>query len=122
RSSDLNMYRRITAQRMIVEENKSALIPALIDIVQSNESDFGVVHALWALEGLGAMDGSQEEALTALHSALNYISYAVQRAALAILPKSEISSDQIAQSGFLTHDSPQVRLDAILKAGELPDT
>ena len=117
-----NMFWRTTAQRLIVEENKSTLIPALIDIVQSNESDFGVVHALWALEGLGAMDGSQEEALTALHSALNYNSYAVQRAALAILPKSEISSDQIAQSGFLTHDNPQVRLAAILKAGELPET
>lgn len=119
-----NMFWRTMAQRIIVEEGYASLIPDLLKMVQNKTkgSDFATVHALWTLEGLKAFDGSSHEALETLYDALSHPSYAVQKAALEILPISSESSNQLAKSGALAHENSQVRLAALLKAGQLPET
>ena len=65
-----NGWWRNTAQKLIVLKNEKSIVPDLVDIVEGNESwlarllhsdkDFGIerLHALWTLEGLGAIDKS----------------------------------------------------------------
>ena len=76
-----NMFWRQTAQRLIVENQLTNLIPELIKMAGKDESGLngGALHALWALDGLGALDGSNTEANTALSSALGSRSDAVKK-------------------------------------------
>lgn len=120
-----NMFWRTTAQRMIVEEEKSSLIPDLIQLANGTNnkvSDVSSLHALWTLDGLGALSGSYPNANAAVNDALSADSYAVNRAAVSLLPLSSESSELLAESGLLSHSDPQVRLAAVLKAGELPES
>ncbi len=125
-SSD-NMFWRTTAQRLIVEGMKTSLVPDLIALVENaidnqDQPAYGAAHALWTLEGLNVLNEANPKALNALHNALSHQSFTVQRAALEILPSTRESSDLVARSGLLTDEDPQVRLAAILKAGQLPET
>ncbi|MBY5960145.1 ThuA domain-containing protein [Membranicola marinus] len=119
-----NMFWRTNAQRIIVEENKTDLIPELIALASSDDGvpEHTRLHALWTLNGLGAYGGSFPDADAALINGLSSDSYAVNRAALALLPLSAEGSEHLAESGLLSHSDPQVRLAAILKAGELPES
>lgn len=119
-----NMFWRTTAQRIIVEEGYESLIPDLIQLAKStsSKSEQAVAYALWTLNGLNAFESNHAEAFEALYAGLSHPSFVVQKAALEILPVSEESSDQLAKSGLLTHEDPRVRLAALLKAGELPET
>ncbi len=117
-----NMFWRITAQRMIVEENKTDLIPELIELSGSDKNKFSAVHALWALKGLGALDGTNKDASAAAIKALASKSSAVKRAALSLIPDSEAGSDLLALSSLIQDADLHIRLAAILRAGELPET
>ncbi len=123
-----NMFWRTTAQRLIVENKKVSLIPDLINMAGSNETqdktglNAAALHALWTLDGLGALNGSNAEANEVVTKALNSSSYAVKRAALALLPSTKESSESLAQSGLLSSSDAQVKLAAVLRAGELPES
>lgn len=121
-----NMFWRTTAQRLIVESNKVALIPQLIALadndMQGNKKNERTVHALWTLDGLGAFQGLYPEANEVLLKSLQSNSYAVLRAALALLPLTPENSDNLAGSGLLSHADARVRLVALLKAGDLPES
>ncbi len=123
-----NMFWRTTAQRLIVEGEKTVLIPDLIALAENennaykNGLNFGAVHALWTLDGLGALDGSYPEATAAVQKALSSNSYAVIRAALALLPATKESSESLTKSELLSNEDPWVRLAAVLKAGQLPES
>ncbi|MBX3238666.1 MAG: ThuA domain-containing protein [Chitinophagaceae bacterium] len=123
-----NQFWRVTAQRLIVEENKKELVPDLIKMAvdesrtDKNGLNAPALHALWTLKGLGALDGSNVEASEAVVKGLSGKSFAVKRAALALLPETTESSEKLASSGLLTDPDPQVRLAAILRAGELPES
>ncbi|RTE53580.1 hypothetical protein EHW67_11285 [Arenibacter aquaticus] len=121
-----NMFWRTTAQRLIVENKKVSLIPDLIELAADNNNKSGLnasaLHALWTLKGLGALSGSNDEANQLAVGALNSSSYAVQRAALALLPTTRESSKILAQSGVLNSPDAQIKLAAILRAGELPES
>jgi uncharacterized protein len=117
-----NLFWRITAQRLIVEENKTDLIPALIKLAGSDINEFSAVHALWSLKGLGVLDGSNTVASTAAIKALTAKSNAVKRAALSLLPDSELGSDELAKSSLMLDVDLHIRLAAMLRAGELPET
>ena len=113
-----NMFWRTTAQRLIVEEKKTDLIPELIRLTENNEA---ALHALWTLDGLGALNGDHQDANTAVINSLTKGNYGVQRAALALLPNSEEGSQQLLNSGLLNSANLQLRLAALLRAGELPE-
>lgn len=123
-----NLFWRTTAQRLIVEGKKTVLIPELIKMADDDTMidrsglNAGALHALWTLNGLGALSGKNPGADAAVVKALSSGSYAVKRAAIALLPTTVAGSGVLSKSGLLTDPDPQIRLAAILKASELPES
>jgi putative membrane-bound dehydrogenase-like protein len=56
--SNGNLWWRITAQRLLVERQDRAVVPALEELSRDAHSDFGRLHALGTLEGLGALNAA----------------------------------------------------------------
>ena len=61
-SSD-NMFWRLTAQRLLVERGQKDVVPQLLALVRNPAVDAigingGALHALWTLDGLGALAGA----------------------------------------------------------------
>lgn len=119
-----NMFWRTTAQRLIVENKITDLIPELIELAGSKSKGLngGAIHALWTLDGLGALDGSNAQASAAVEQALSNPSDGVKRAGLALLPETEAGSELLVSAGLLASDNLHIRLAAALRAGELPET
>ncbi len=123
-----NLFWRITAQRLVVEGNKTALIPELIklagDDTKTDKTGLNApaLHALWTLDGLGTINGTNGEANEVAKKGLASTSFAVKRAALALLSDSAEGGELLATSGLLVSEDPQVRLAAILRAAELPES
>ena len=74
------------------------------------------------MDGLGALDGSNEVANEAAAKALNSADDGVQRAAIALLPTTDVGSELMVSSGVLEARNLHVRLAAMLRASELPET
>jgi glucose/arabinose dehydrogenase/mono/diheme cytochrome c family protein len=53
-----NGWWRDTAQQLLVLKQDKSVVPALQRIVRSSPSLFGRFHAMWTLEGLGALDAA----------------------------------------------------------------
>ena len=51
-----NGWWRTNAQRLLVDRNNDATVPALADMAKSSSSPLGRLHALWTLEGMGRLD------------------------------------------------------------------
>lgn len=51
-----NGWRRDSAQKLLVLRQDKSVVPALLEIVRKSGSRVGRFHALWTLEGLGALD------------------------------------------------------------------
>gem|GEM_PF-510529 len=122
-----NMFWRTMAQRLIVENKKVSLIADLINLAGNNEVDksglnAGALHAMWTLKGLGALNGANSAANEVVIEGLTNSSYAVKRAALALLPLTKESSESLAASGLISSSDPQIKLAALLRAGELPES
>jgi putative membrane-bound dehydrogenase-like protein len=116
-----NMFWRTTAQRLIVENNLQKLIPSIKELISDKTMDSegfngAAMHALYTLQGLNALDEDL------INSALNSKSGTVQKAAMALLPESVESSNKLAASGLLSSDNLHLRLAAILRSSELPET
>ncbi|PWV56495.1 c-type cytochrome [Chitinophaga sp. S165] len=75
-----NGWVRDKAQQMIVDNHYTSLAPALKERLQRGDSVNGQIHALWTLEGLGALQLS--DVMVMLHQHNPYI----QAQALAALP------------------------------------
>jgi putative membrane-bound dehydrogenase-like protein len=122
-----NMFWRLHAERLLVQGGKTEAVPALLKLsadpgVDAINLNTGVIHALWALQGLGALDGSNAGATAAATAALKHASAGVRRNALAVLPRGEASAASLIGSGVLTDPDTQVRLAALLALAEMrPD-
>ncbi|MGH7471752.1 MAG: PVC-type heme-binding CxxCH protein, partial [Longimicrobiales bacterium] len=137
-----NMFWRMMAQQRLVERKQAAVVPALIRLLNDQTVDalglnVGALHALWTLDGLGAITGNAE-ALKAARGALSHPSASLRRAALQVLPRNAQLADDIFAAGILPdRTSPhaveytvpttvlqdadaQVRLTALLALSELP--
>lgn len=114
-----NMFWRTTAQRLIVENKKTELIPDIIKLAKQNNTT--ALHALWTLDGLNVTKNNKEVQELVVSSLKNG-TYAIQRAALELLPNTLESSKLLEESGLLTSKDLQVQLAAILRANELPET
>ncbi len=53
-----NGWWRDTAQQLLVERQDKSVVPALVTMVKSSDNLLARVHALWTLEGLGALDAA----------------------------------------------------------------
>ncbi|SMO73624.1 PVC-type heme-binding CxxCH protein [Fodinibius sediminis] len=51
-----NLWWRRTAQRLLVDRKDAAAVPLLEDMVRSSKMPEARLHALWTLEGLGALE------------------------------------------------------------------
>jgi mono/diheme cytochrome c family protein len=54
--TDTNGWWRDTAQRLLVLKQDKSVVPALQQLARSSNSLVGRFHAIWTLEGLGALD------------------------------------------------------------------
>lgn len=53
--ANANAWWRINAQRLLVDRADRNNIPALLQMAAQQQSDMGRLHALWTLEGMGAL-------------------------------------------------------------------
>jgi putative membrane-bound dehydrogenase-like protein len=122
-----NMFWRKHAQRRLVERGQLDVVPQLIELASDRSVDAiglnaGVIHALWTLHGLGALDGSQPSATAAAVSALTHPSAGVRRNAVQVLPANTDSVEQLLATNLLDDPDAQVRLAALLALADLPPT
>ncbi len=118
-----NMFWRLHAQRLLVERRKKDVVPALIDLVKDNAVDAiglnaAAIHALWTLQGLGAI-GEDEAAATAVVAALGHPSAGVRRNAVQVLPDD---SKATRAAALVSDPDPQVRLAALLALADAPES
>src|SRR5690606_24160382 len=78
------------------------------------------VHALWALHGLGAFEATNVEAIKVATTALSHPASGVRKAALAVLPNSQATTQAIKTAGLTQDKDLNVRMHAILKLAEVP--
>lgn len=120
-----NMFWRLTAQRLIVEQQNTEVIPDLYKIIADQSVDkIGLnapaVNALWTLHGLGQLDGSNKEASMLVEKALRHPSAAVRKNALRVLPSNQESLRAILGSGILDDSDMHTRKFAFLALSEMP--
>ncbi|HZT82882.1 MAG TPA: PVC-type heme-binding CxxCH protein, partial [Gemmataceae bacterium] len=119
-----NLFWRRHAQRLLVERGKLDVLPALVKAAGDASTDEiglnpGVIHALWTMHGLGALDGKHPEATAAAVAGLKHRSAGVRRNAAAVLPRDEASVQALLASGVLDDPDAQVRLAALLALAEM---
>jgi putative membrane-bound dehydrogenase-like protein len=120
-----NQFWRMHAQRLLDERGKTDIVPALIERVNDRSVDAtglnaGAIHAMWAMQGLGALDGPDAAAAVAVVAALKHPSAGVRRNAVQVLPRGGRSAEAVLSAGLLTDPDPQVRLAAMLALADLP--
>ena len=119
-----NMFWRMTAQRLLVERGNPDVVPDLIKLTQDKTLDaVGLtpcaIHALWTLQGLGALDGKNTDAVEAAEACLTHPSAGVRRNAVMVLPRCTACIEHLVAAKVTTDKDPQVRLAAFLAIAEL---
>jgi putative membrane-bound dehydrogenase-like protein len=122
-----NLFWRRHAQRLLVERGKKDVLPALIEAARDPGVDeiglnAGVIHALWTIHGLGALDGANPDATAAAFAALKHRSAGVRRNAVQVLPRDAKSVAAILSAGLTQDPDAQVRLLALLALADQPAT
>jgi putative membrane-bound dehydrogenase-like protein len=121
-----NQLWRMHAQRLIVERGNRDVVPELIRLVGDRSVDeIGLnapsIHAVWALRGLGALEGpDSERAVEAVTAVLKHPSAGVRRNAILALPRDARSTASVLTSGALSDKDPQVVLAALLALADMP--
>jgi hypothetical protein len=121
-----NMFWRLTAQRLLVEQDAQDVLPSLYALVRDESLDAvgnnpGALHALWTLQGLGAFDGSNDEALAVALDALHHPASGVRRAALMVLPRTQAVQDAILGAGMLPDPEVAGDMDYVINPGVLQE-
>jgi putative membrane-bound dehydrogenase-like protein len=108
-----NGWHRFTAQRLLVEKQDQSAVPLLKALAAESASPQGRLHALWALEGLGALEPALvRQALSDEHPRVRENAI---RMAEAFLP--ELANVLMARQN---DEDPRVRFQFILTLGLLP--
>ncbi|WP_198674165.1 PVC-type heme-binding CxxCH protein [Chitinophaga alhagiae] len=102
-----NMLWRTTAQRLLVERGQTDVLPQLAALTQKDGP--AALHALWAIDGLGATAKDNTVA-----AALKHKNPAVRKAAIQILSKYNWTETQIIGSGILQDPDANTRLAALV--------
>jgi putative membrane-bound dehydrogenase-like protein len=111
-----NLFWRETAQRLIVDNKRMDTVAALKAAVKEKDGRPTAIHALWALQGLGALDRD-------LHrSALQAKDPALRRNAVRALESSEAGSKLFFESAVVNDPDLQTRLAAFVKLAQFPTT
>jgi hypothetical protein len=121
--SNDNLFWRLHAQRLLVERGKTDVVPELVKLVRGRAIDAigldpGATHALWTLQGLGALkEGDGRDAAVA---ALKHPSAGVRRNAALVLSQDDDAAAQVLAAGLLKDDEPLVRLAALEAIADAP--
>ena len=115
--ADPNGWRRITAQRVLVERGDSSVAPALRGMARSYADDRARLHALWTLDGLHAADRATLE--TALADGSAAVRAAAVRIAEPLLAQGDTMLSGAVQRLVADRD-PGVRRQFAASMGELP--
>jgi uncharacterized protein len=105
-----NMFWSLTAQRLIVDNKIKDVTPPLKKRVASGTGGTGAIHALWSLEGIGALDKDTHQ------RALLDKDPGLRRNAIRALPANEagrqlfFSSPVIQDSDLITREAAFVKL------------
>jgi putative membrane-bound dehydrogenase-like protein len=118
-----NLFWRMTAQRLLVEKGSLDVLPDLYKLAEDQSVDefgynYAATHALWAIDGLGALT-KEDKADDVVTRALKHKSPGVRKAAIQILSKSGWSADDVIKSGVLEDEDPNTRLAAIVSVTEI---
>jgi len=113
--SSPNLWWRTTAQRLLVERQDKAAVPRLKDQAINGREPLGRLHALWTLQGLGALDESLVlKSLADPHPG-------IRENALILSESFDLPKSKSLQSKILAladDPSPRVRFQAALTIGE----
>jgi mono/diheme cytochrome c family protein len=116
RLSHPNSFWRDAAQRTLVERGDTAVAAAVRAVARSGNSPLGRVHALWTLEGLGALD------LETVRASLDHEDPIVRTMAIRLAERflpGDGRAGLISRLLALAADtSPAVQLQAVLSLGE----
>lgn len=113
--SHKNAWWRMNAQRMLVDQQPKNLIPALKDLAISGESPMGRLHAIWTLQGMGALD--QKTVLGSLKDPVPGIrENAVKLSELFLATSPELAPQLLA---LKDDPDPKVRFQLMLTLGDI---
>jgi putative membrane-bound dehydrogenase-like protein len=104
----------LTAQRLIVDNKKSDVATSLRKRVTSSAGGTGAIHALWALEGIGALDKQTHQ------KALLDKDAAVRRNAIRALPANDQGRQLFFSSAVIQDPDLLTREAAFVKLAEFP--
>ena len=122
--SNTNMFWRLTAQRLLVENGDAAVLPALYKIIQTTQADAAgidapAIHALWTMQGLNALNGTNKQATDVAFRALTHANAGVRRAAVQALPHTPATVQAMINAGSFKDPDLRVRLAAVLAATDV---
>ena len=108
-----NGWWRDTAQRMLIVKGDKSVVPALTKMAESHANPLARIHALWTLEGLGAL--TPEFALARLKDTHAQVRAQVIRASESVIKSSKDTAPLVAAIRELTKESdPTVVLQSIM--------
>lgn len=116
--SDDNLFWRLTAQRLLIEEFPTSAKDDLIQLVSASKMDeeglnAPAIHALWALHSISNME-RDESIRPVFINALSNSSAGVRKAAIQALPKMKWSDQAITESDLLKDEDNGVQLQALV--------
>ena len=118
--SNDNLFWRMTAQRLLVERNNKDVLPDLTRLA-SSDHETAAIHALWTIDGLGAVKPNTE-AIKTVKDALHHHAGGVRKAAIQILSQVEWTDSLVLTSNVLEDGDPNTRLAAILSLTKIPSS
>jgi putative membrane-bound dehydrogenase-like protein len=110
---DANIWWRLTCQRLLVERQDKAAVKPLAELVRNAKTGPGRAHALWALDGLKALDNRLIE--NALHDPVPGVRAQAIRLAEGRLASPRLLAALVKLAG---DPEPQVRSQLAFSLGE----
>ena len=114
--SDDNMFWRLTAQRLLVENGAGDAIGKLVELAQKEGT--GSLHAMMALDGIGYFKNETEQSLEVLRSLLSGGSAAKRKMALRMMPLTPQTLSLMLVSGIMESDDPFLQKEVLLKVAD----
>jgi len=108
----VNQWVRTTAQRLVVTSGSETYRDPLRKLAQDQHAGLARLHALWCLEGLGALD--IDLVVKAMQADKPYLVESALQLSEHLDMSEEIRSQQLA---LISHGNPRVRMQAVLTLG-----